>query len=313
MKFFRRLLKNSFLICSVYTLIFTLILYSSNAYTLKNEYSDKIETYLSQSAGKMNDYLILAQELLGSYLTNPDVISYSNSTTPSSHNIVELNYLLRQSIPYAITPFYTVALTKISDNRVVSNVETMTLSYFREKMGLSEEQFSSVIGALGSDSFKSTGYFISQSEKEDIFTLVFHSYESGPLYFFFSFRLNDIIRTLDSGTVVMGIDGNVAYAIGEFAAEQIGQIFQGQTLRGNSIFFLPASSPSPLGDLQYAYIINQNEYLSELNRNVLILLSTGLLILLLGYFFAYLLTKRTYSPIKVLLAKIKNAPLNDTD
>lgn len=315
MIFFRRMLKSSLLICSVYTLIFTFVLYMTSAYTLKNGFSDRVNALMEHTSSKLTDYLLTSQEILGACLTDTTVSAYASNSRADYQNFQAVHEFLRESARSYVNPYYMISLSKISDNRVISNTNTMSLSYFQEYLGFSSEAFSGLLRGFDENPQKSTACLVSTVDQEDIFTFVVHSYETEPLYLFFSFRFSDILdlTALNSGTMVIGIDDSVVYAHGALPAREIPDLFRGQAVSGSSIFLLPQEYPSALGTLRYGYVITNNEYLSALNRNFFTLLLLGFVTLLLGYCFAYFLTKRTYSPIKVVLSSIGGKPLTRKD
>ena len=248
----------------------------------------------------------MSLNLVGNYANQQDIRTYASSTSPNNSVIKNARTLLSDSKSVMIDPFSMVALSKISDNRIISSAGTMSLDFYRHTLNLSDEEFSRLVNPAQNGFDESISFAISQSEDSDLFTLVYHSYATGPLYFFFTF---DLTKTFafserEDETLVIGLDDVVVYTYGSLNREDVADIFHQPGLRNYSVTLSSQEFSTSLGTLRYAYIVPRQAYFSALTRNFLIFFLIALLALILSFVISYHMTRRAYSPLRSVVASI---------
>ena len=303
MSFYKMLLKNTIIMCTVFSLIITVCISIMGYNYIKNEYVSEADAAITHISNSLEYNLLQVQELPVLFKANSSFKNYVEDSVLSSEDKDNIYRYLRSTISSMPNTRYSIAVSKIDDNMVISNISTSTLDFFMESYNISESDMNGIMKEFDESTFVTTSTLVSKKGDSSYLTVFFCDRASFKEdYFIISvYDLNSIISIPENAIFALQNYDKLIY----YSDNDIIDIMDNKSFLSKYTVVSKSSTVSNLlGTLTYTVFIPKKQYFSLVYKLIIIILPIVILLFALSYFISKKSSNKLYKPVEQLINQV---------
>jgi len=317
-----------------YTLIIVgLLLYKNNeikGYQIKTSSAK----FLEQTRDKIDARFKTGFKLIDLYMSDRDVEKYAKSDVIDHYSILKIRDKLSNSLSLFSDEEYSLSITKIVDNIVITPINTMSVEDYLHSQKLNKDEILSVLKFFEVNN-KSNSYYIMTSDdigSEDsniIFVRRQVFSNNAVVFYFLSFNNKSLFPKLndfDNEYFLILKEGKIIAANASFNLSALEKtmesillneqensgFIQKEVLRGK--FIVNIFNSQTLMNWHFAYLIPKDLMFLQMRKNIITSLIICAVLIIIGFGLAFLATQHVYAPISNVITMFKKyADYKDED
>ncbi len=165
-KYFMKLLVMYLAIILSYTAIVAGYVFYMNREMIQLEIANRHQLFIKQNSDRIDSVLSTANNTLSAILAEESIIRYATDEETDYYSIIKANQSLsKYQSAYSVIGF-DIAVTKLSDNMVITATHTTDVSGYFSNLNLPETSIASIKSAFSQSGYSGT-YFVLRSVVED--------------------------------------------------------------------------------------------------------------------------------------------------
>lgn len=307
MLFYKRLFKNTILLCIAFSLLITVCVCLAGYHFVRNEFVINAKNDIDRISENIEYNLSQVRELPVLFRSNDSIKKYIESGEPSSSDCYSVHDYLRSTMRY------NVAVSKVYDNKIISNSSTSTFEYYMSSYNIPENEIDEIMADFRENPLTNTATVLTSKGKFDyliIFLCDKNSFKND--YFIITvFDLNSILHIPKDRVFLLKNYDKLIYCSDNTVTDKLdGKDF----LSRYTAVSKTSTSPNLLGSLTYTVLIPKRQYLTLIYRFIIVILPIVLLLFILSYFISIKSSKKIYKPVEQLLSQVRGiSPLGIED
>lgn len=314
MNYYKKIFKINILICLIYTIMFSSIIAFFNYDFSKKMYEKNISSAISRISQNIDDAIAASKDMPIILASNEYVEKYANETSPDYPNRTLASSFLSRTIGSLSSYNCNIAITKYSDDHVVTNKSTSPFSYYYKTLGITMGQIEEAMNDFYRTPTYNTAYIFSSTGQNQYLTLLIkdnkqYSATGSTLYILLTYNVDTLLSTDNAADMDVGIAiGNKCVYATTPEAKTITADYMDNIMPDDSkIFTFSPKNTLALESLSYYYIVSKSNYYNNVMLNTIITLVASIFVLITGIFVMYKITKKIYQPVDKLISAINNS------
>ena len=169
----KMILRNTLMICILFSLFFTVSFYIERYFSSKREYLANAQQSLNDIMDRLDTSSLQVQDLSIIFHSNPDFKDYVESPYVSPYLRRTITTYIRSTISSLSRSNGVISVTRPNDNYVISNDSIMATNYFFYNYGLPGEEIENIISSAKNLSSSTPYVFFSSANDKVYFTVLF--------------------------------------------------------------------------------------------------------------------------------------------
>lgn len=305
MLFYKKLFKSTILLCTLFSLLITVCIGVVSYHYIKNEYIANAGSAIDRISQNLEYNLQQIQGLPALFKSNDDIKSYIDTAIPSSEDEVNAYMYLRFSIGAMPNNWHDIGISKISDNKIITNKSSSTFDYFINSYNLPKSDIDEMLNAFSENPLANTAAFVSSKGEKYYFIVFFcdrHSFKED--YFIVSvYDVDNIVYLPFDAIFSLQNDDRVIYCSDNTV---IGKTDDRRFLSKYTVVSKKYGISNLLGSMTYTVFIPKMQYFTFVSGFAIIILPIVLLLVLLSYIISKKYSNRIYSPVKQLVNQVSD-------
>ena len=302
------LLKNTLIICIIFSLLFIASFYFFEYYSFRASYASDAEQYIETVSANLSDAVYKVNDLSTIFHTKDEFKEYVESSEPNSYmRRIVAQYLFStiSAMPSVTNQIY---VTSTSDRYLVSGEAIMTPEYFSSVFDIPYDELKRIISETDRKSIPEPTVILSKGKKADYLTVVARDNRSfiNPYLIFSIYNLDKLKTSIPKGDIlVLSTDkASVVLSDSEKTEGLEAAVFNGKIPSKYTVLYKKTDYSSPAGIITYTLLMRKSKYLSFLNKYIPYMLPFGIIFFILSYIFANYSASKSHKPIKSILDQI---------
>lgn len=300
MSYMNKMFRKNILICLVYIVLFSVIMYAFTIKTVRTEFSNSANTILAHNATYIDNSISNSLKVSLAIKTNPFVVNYANETVPDYYNRVLTQRFINTFRSTLSTNTNIICVQHSNDESVLSGTASMSYHTFAEELNIFEQELDRVKAKAEASENSSINYITS----DNLLVLVTcdKSFKN-VLYTYACIYLDDLITAQlpENSYFVINSSDSVLYKTPGIPDKYVESAMDENAHKGAQIFSRRSKSSDFLGNLTFNYITPGYVFYKTLVPQFILVFVFLALCLLVSYFVAYKITQKNYKPISDLL------------
>lgn len=312
MLFYKRLFKNTVLLCAAFSLLITVCVCLVSYHYVRNEFLINANSEIDRISENLEYHLLQVQGLPVLLQSNEALKSYVENDTPSSADCYKVFNYLHSTVNAVPNMRYNVAVSKIDDNNIISNNSTSRFDYYINSYNISWDEINEIMTDFRKNPLTNTATLLT-TKNDTNYLIIFlcdrKSFEN-DYYIITVFDLNNILYTPSNNIFFLKNYDNLLYCSDRSVAENLGDK---KFLSGYTAVSKSSTSPNLLGSLTYTVLIPKSQYFTLIYRFAIVLLPIVLLLFFLSYIISKKSSKKIYRPVEQLLSQVSDISPSGSD
>ncbi len=300
MSYMNKMFRKNILICLVYIVLFSVIMYAFTIKTVRTEFSNSANTILAHNATYIDNSISNSLKVSLAIKTNPFVVNYANETKPDYYNRVLTQRFINTFRSTLSTNTNIICVQHSNDESVLSGTASMSYHTFAEELNIFEQELDRVKAKAEASENSSINYITS----DNLLVLVTcdKSFKN-VLYTYACIYLDDLITAQmpENSYFVINSSDSVLYKTPGIPDKYVEGTIDEKAHKGAQIFSRRSKSSDFLGNLTFNYITPGYVFYKTLVPQFILVFVFLALCLLVSYFVACKITQKNYKPISDLL------------
>jgi len=315
-KYKRLILKNSFLICLIFSVLFLFSFYFERYSFSKNSYEQQSRQALKEVSQALDNSFIKAQDLSVLFHRNDIFEEYVESSSPTPSLRYNLSKFISSAIHSMPTTTASVFVTQPNDEYILTSGALMSPSFFSETYGINYEELMKLISEESQAAIPSPYVYFTEVDKQTYFTIAIRNdiYFNGSYTIILVYDMKALLPELPKSTSVLISQGDIPLYCGrDFSSEQITALLNGENIDSFTTVATYSSATTMLGQLTYTLVLPEPIYLLEINQHLLFSIFSFFLLFILSVFLSRKISSKTYKPIDRLVSQISEIGAETSD
>ncbi|MDD6762990.1 MAG: AraC family transcriptional regulator [Clostridiales bacterium] len=300
MSYMNKMFRKNILICLVYIVLFSIIMYAFTIKTVTTEFSNSANTILANNATYIDNSISNSLNVSLAIKTNPFVVNYANETEPDYYNRFLTQSFINTFRNTLSSNTNMICVQHSNDTSVLSGTSSMSYHAFCQKLNIPEQELDMVKAKAAEGENTSINYITS----DNLLVLVTcnKSFEN-VLYTYACIYLYDLITAElpKSSYFVINLSDSVLYRTPGIPDKYVESAMNEKEHKGIQIFSKKSKHADLLGGLTFNYVTPNNVFYKTLVPQFIMVFAFLALCLLVSYFVVYKITQKNYKPISDLL------------
>ncbi len=302
------ILKNSLLICLIFSVLFLLGFYIERYSFSKKSYEQQarnslreISRMIDASFTKLQDYSILFNQNTTYFK------EYVESPSPTPTLRKDLSKYLTSEISAMPSNTAKIFITQPNDKYIVSSGSVMSPTFFTQQYGLNYESLIDLITNENPPALQTPYVYITESQGKTYFATAIRNDKNftGSYTIILLYEMDSFLVNLPEYTSLLISQGGFPlYCNGDFSYEQLTKIAEGRPVSKYTTVASYSSMTTVLGHLSYTLILPTSLYSQQMNRHLVLSILSAIVLFLLSLVLSRRLSAKAYSPIDRLVAQI---------
>lgn len=307
MKFYKKLFTANIIISTVYTFVFTFLVFTLSYSFSKKMYDTNMKTYIEYRTEKINNAISAAKNAAYIVAADQNVQKYASETYPDYPNRSKVVSFIKLSINSLLSDKCNITVTKYHDNHAISSNYTSAFDYSYKSKGFSDEQISNIIKDLNSQSVYNMRYCvttINASSFLTIFTKHTVPGQNSNFYVLATYPLNSLFDFDEYNNIIVPfatINNKIAYIKNSALTDVANEYISMGKSKYNILSYTP-DTKNVASDITYHFIVADELYYIHLIPNILLILLICIPIYIFGIIIMRKITNKVYQPISNLLS-----------
>jgi len=308
------LLKNTLIVCLIFSSLFTITFYIEGYHNTKKTYISNSQIYLKNVAENIEKTFYKIQDLMVLFHSNDTFKEYIESSSPSPYSRKMVSKYLFSTITSMPSSNFIINIYHAKDAFMVSNDSVMPLSYFIKSYGLPYYEINEIINTMTEISTPVPHIFFTSANDTDYFIVVLNNNSSftNPYLIFSVYNVDQLFGELPfDASILISLDNKPVYCINNnFKDEILQKISNGESVFGYNTIAEYSKISTIAGNLKYTIILPQAQYLSYINQHVVFVILSFCLLFVMSFIISQKISNKTYSPIRRLVNQISNIDMD---
>lgn len=302
--------------CLAYTGIMFIMLFLLFYFPHTQRIKDTLDKNSSNIASRLSITDVQYEAIYKETVSNEHFRNYVNDD--SKLDKVRLQEFLRSCADSAAPSIFLVSVIKgdnLSGNfSVVSSKSTMTYDYFVSSLGIEHSALNGIIKQLGSTNSGATPVMFISGDTMTLASCDNSSF-STPAYFFVSFYIDDLVKGANSDgyNIAFASGGNIIYSSDAKLLDTAQNLMGGKKSSSYYAYTKTASISNLIPEITIICFKDKFYGTGDFLIPIIVALFISLAILMVGLYISNRFTKRLYTPIHDLLAKVGETAQNTDD
>lgn len=309
----KMILRNTLMICILFSLFFTVSFYIERYFSSKREYLANAQQSLNDIMDRLDTSSLQVQDLSIIFHSNPDFKDYVESPYVSPYLRRTITTYIRSTISSLSRSNGVISVTRPNDNYVISNDSIMATNYFFYNYGLPGEEIENIISSAKNLSSSTPYVFFSSANDKVYFTVLFvdNSNFAEPYLIFNVYDFEIFLAGLDQDAFILISSENMPLYYSEKLPERdVAKILNKKNVFKYSTIAKSTKTFTSFGKLTCTIVLAKTKYISDINHHILFTILSFLILFLLSIFVSQKVSDKTYSPIKKLVDQISSLDAN---
>lgn len=163
MSYMNKMFRKNILICLVYIVLFSVIMYAFTIKTVRTEFSNSANTILAHNATYIDNSISNSLKVSLAIKTNPFVANYANETKPDYYNRVLTQRFINTFRSTLSTNTNIICVQHSNDESVLSGTASMSYHTFAEELNIFEQELDRVKAKAEASENSSINYITSDN------------------------------------------------------------------------------------------------------------------------------------------------------
>ena len=304
MLFYKRLFKNTILLCIAFSLLITVCVCLVSYHYAKNEFVLNADSDIDRISKNIEYNLLQVQGLPILFQSNDSIKNYIDSDEPSSADCNSAYDYLHSTIGGMPNMCDNIAISKIYDNKIISNKLTSTFDYYINSYNISNNEIDEIMETFRENPLSNTATLLT-SKKESNYLIIFlcdrNSFKN-DYYIITVFDLNNILYIPSDTVFLLKNYDNLIYCSDNTVTDKINSK---DFLARYTVVSKNSTKPNLLGSLTYTILIPKRQYFILTYKFIIIILPIVLLLFILSYIISKKSSKKIYKPVEQLLSQLR--------
>ncbi len=314
MNYYKKIFKINILICLIYTIMFSSIIAFFNYDFSKKMFEKNVSSSISRISQNIDNAITASKDVPIILASNEYVQNYAKETSPDYPNRTLASSFLFRTLGSLSSYNCNIAITKYSDDHVVTNKSTSPFSYYYKTLGITTVQIEEAMNEFYKTPTYNTSYIFSSTGQNQYLTLMIkdnkqYAATGSTLYILLTYNIETLLRTDNLADIDIGIaiGKKCVYATTPEAKTMTADYLNNIMPDNSKVFTFSPKNTQALESLSYYYIVSKSNYYNHVMLNTIITLITSIFVLITGIFVMYQITKKIYHPVDKLISAINNS------
>ena len=306
-KYKKLLIRNTFLICLIFSIVISVIFHFERYSYSKETYTQQSQQSLKLISGTLDNCFTKIQDLSILFRKDKTFIEYVESTAPTPTHRKDLSKYIASVITAMPTTNAAVFVTQPNDKHIISSSALMDTAFFAQTYGFELTDILDLTSATSNTATPTPYVFFTTNNDACYFTVAIRNetHLNGTYTLFSVYDMKKLLREVPSGTsLLISQSDSMLYCDGAFSNDQLQSIIAGNELSGYTTVATYSSMSAMYGNLNYTLIIPENLYYSHVNRHLIITAFSFFILFIISVVISRRISKKTYSPIDKLVAQV---------
>ena len=303
MSFYKMLFKNTIIICTVFSLLITVCISIVSYHYVKNEYAADADASINRISANLEYNLFQVQDLPVLFKSNDSIKNYVESDILSSEDSINIYKYLRFTINAMPSIRHNIAVSKIYDNKIISNTASSTFDYFMDSYNISREDIEERLNEFSENTFATTSTLVSTKNGSNYLIVFFcDRFSFKDDYFIISVLDLDSIISIPENTIfaLQNYDKLIYYSDNNIIDKMDNKDF----LSKYTVISKDSTVLNLLGTLTYTIFIPKKQYFKLVYRFIILILPIILFLFVLSYFISKKSSNKLYKPVEQLIDQV---------
>ena len=303
------LLKNTMLICVLFSTLFTMCFYFFQYESQKSLYVNNAKMYTERMAENIDSAICKVQDLPVIFHSNDDFREYAESRSVTSYQRRLIRDYLTSTINSMPGLTGRIYVATPNDYYITSSTSVTTPQFFSSAYGIPADELGDLIRNTEKKVIPETAVYFSFANGTNYFTVIMRDNMSfrQPYLIISVYDLDSLIAPAPFNAIPVIYKKDSVILPGS-GSEDAGTEFStdGRMPNGYMVLYRKTPSESAADILSYALVAKRADFFMFVNRYIFYTILLGILFFILSYIFSNIIANKSHKPIKEIVDKISN-------